>query len=79
MIVVLFGPITGAQINPAITVAEYRQKDRKKGDAKMAAVYIVAHFLGCFVGVVMARIFLDLGGPVYPSMPDAIVLGKGYL
>jgi arsenate reductase len=56
-IILAFGPVSGAHLNPIVTLA-----DRLLGGVTTAtaAVYVVAQTAGGFVGVVVANIMFDL-------------------
>ena len=52
-LILTFGPISGAHLNPAVTLATAMQKEMKWLDA---AVYVGAQILGAFLGVVLAHV-----------------------
>jgi glycerol uptake facilitator-like aquaporin len=52
-----FGPISGAHFNPAVTLADASQKGIGWRDAPL---YIVAQFVGAFVGVASANVMFGL-------------------
>jgi glycerol uptake facilitator-like aquaporin len=55
-----FGPISGAHMNPAITVADAWQRGIAWHDVR---AYVVAQIIGAFVGVALADLMFDL--PIY--------------
>lgn len=56
-ILLVFGPISGAQLNPAITVVMAFTKDLTP---QLAAGYVVAQIVGAIVGAVLANAMFDL-------------------
>lgn len=59
-LILTFGPISGAQFNPAVTVCDLIQGGISKRDA---AVYILAQIVGAFAGVASANVMFGL--PVF--------------
>lgn len=59
-LILTFGPISGAQFNPAVTVCDLMQGGMSKRDA---LVYIVAQIVGAFAGVAAANVMFEL--PVF--------------
>ncbi|HWZ65479.1 MAG TPA: aquaporin [Patescibacteria group bacterium] len=64
VIVLVFGKISGAYVNPAFTVAMLVSK---KLSAVKATSFVVAQFLGAMLAVVIASRFLKNGDPTAPS------------
>ena len=56
-ILLVFGPISGAQLNPAVTVAMVVTKDLTPRDA---AGYIAAQLVGAIAGAMLANAMFDL-------------------
>lgn len=52
-----FGPVSGAHLNPAVTLAE---RINAKIDTRTAAVYVVAQILGGSLGAVAANLMFEL-------------------
>lgn len=59
-LILTFGPISGAQFNPAVTICDLIQGGISKRDA---AVYILAQIVGAFAGVASANVMFGL--PVF--------------
>lgn len=57
VLITMFGPISGAHINPAVTAIFAA---RRELDGQAAALYIVAQLLGAIVGVLAAHVMFDL-------------------
>ena len=56
-LIVLFGPVSGAHFNPAISaVALYRRQI----EASTAAMYVVAQIVGCCAGAMLANAMFEL-------------------
>lgn len=55
-IVCFAGPISGAHINPAITLAVHTSKKREKGDMLLILAYVVAQLSGCTLGCVANKL-----------------------
>lgn len=75
-IICFSGPITGAHINPAVTLALFSSKKWQKGDLRVVCAYVVAQMGGCTLGCIFSKMFFDQGGPVYLVFPDALELMK---
>lgn len=60
VLILLFGRLSGAHFNPAVTLAAALQKELSHGDA---AGYIAAQFIGAFAGVAAAH--LMFGEPLF--------------
>lgn len=56
VLITVFGPISGAHFNPAVTLSIYL---RKEIEARMAAFYVVAQIFGGIVGVFAAHVMFD--------------------
>lgn len=56
VLITVFGPISGAHFNPAVTLSFYL---RKEIEARMAAFYVVAQIFGGIVGVLAAHVMFD--------------------
>ena len=74
IIICFGGPITGAQINPAVTLAYYVYKKYEKGDIKTIFSYISAQLSGCLFGCILSKLIYDKGGFVYPVQPEGLNL-----
>jgi glycerol uptake facilitator-like aquaporin len=57
VIILMFGPVSGAHFNPAVTLAF---AIRREIDASVAMLYVVAQVAGAFVGVWAAHAMFDL-------------------
>lgn len=57
VIILLFGPVSGAHFNPAVTIAFLLRKDIGWFDA---GLYILAQIVGAIVGVCIANAMFDL-------------------
>lgn len=53
IVVEMFGPVSGAHVNPAVTVATYLTGDVDRGDAVR---YVPTQFVGGLAGVVLANL-----------------------
>jgi glycerol uptake facilitator-like aquaporin len=56
VLIYLFGPFSGAHLNPAVTLAFWL---RKKISSSDAAGYIIAQFLGAVLGAVLANLMFE--------------------
>jgi glycerol uptake facilitator-like aquaporin len=56
-LILTFGPISGAHLNPAVTLADASQKGISWSDA---ALYILAQLVGAFSGVAVAHLMFGL-------------------
>src|SRR5262245_3344074 len=56
-LILTFGPISGAHMNPAITLAAASQRDLSWGDVPF---YITAQLLGAFAGAALAHMMFGL-------------------
>jgi glycerol uptake facilitator-like aquaporin len=56
-ILLIFGPISGAQLNPAVTVCMAFTKDLTP---RMAAAYVAAQMIGGIIGALLANAMFDL-------------------
>jgi len=56
-LIVLFGPVSGAHFNPAISVVALY---RRQIDASTAAMYVVAQIVGCCAGAMLANAMFEL-------------------
>lgn len=57
VIILMFGPISGAHFNPAVTAAFVLRRETGLGDA---ALYVVAQIIGAILGVWAAHAMFDL-------------------
>lgn len=71
-ILLIFGPISGAQLNPAVTVCMAFTKDLTP---RMAAAYVGAQIIGGVIGAVLANAMFDLA-PVSWSTTERAGLAK---
>ncbi len=76
MIVCFIGPLTGAHINPAVTLLAYLQRKKRHGQKLVILAYVIAAFTGCLVGCLLSRAIYGNGGPVFGTMPDVLLMGK---
>ena len=75
-IICFAGPITGAQINPAVTLTYFISKKKEEGDLQQAFAYVVAQFSGLITGCIMSsQLFIQIE-PIYLVFPDALELMK---
>ncbi len=56
VLILIFGPVSGCHINPAVTLAFMIRRDITRRDA---AFYIAVQVLGAVVGVIVAHIMFD--------------------
>ncbi len=56
VLILVFGPISGAHFNPVVTLVSWL---RRELDAVMAAVYVLAQMAGAVVGVLIAHAMFD--------------------
>ena len=56
VLILIFGPVSGCHINPAVTLAFVIRRDITRRDA---AFYIAVQVLGAVVGVIVAHIMFD--------------------
>lgn len=75
-IICFAGPVTGAHLNPAVTLAVFTSKKREKGDLMVILTYVVAELSGCFVGTVANKLIYGEGIVLYAEFPDALELMK---
>lgn len=74
MFVLMIGPLSGAHLNPAITLAVWATRGMGTRDA---ASYILAQFIGGGIAYVVFRMLVRVVSVTIPSMPDGvIVLGE---
>ena len=71
VIICFFGPITGAHVNPAVSLAVFLSRKNRKKHIKVLIAYWVAQFLGGLLGVVLSRNIYGNGGAVFEEMPEA--------
>ena len=74
IIICFGGPITGAHINPAVTLAFFVYKKYEKGDVKTILSYMSAQLSGCLFGCILSKLIYDKGGFVYPVQPEGLDL-----
>ena len=65
IIICFIGPLTGAHINPAVTLGVNLGKINKKGQVKLLLTYWIAQFLGGLLGVVISRAIYGNGGAAF--------------
>jgi glycerol uptake facilitator-like aquaporin len=70
-IIVMFGPVSGAHFNPAVTLSDAALTNRPWSDA---ALYIVAQVAGGSVGVMVANLMFELDAI---TMSDKVRDGSG--
>lgn len=75
-IICFSGPICGAHINPAVTLALFSSKKRQKGDLSLIGAYVLAQISGCTLGCIGSKLMYDQGGPMYMAFPDGLELLK---
>lgn len=75
VIICFFGPITGAHINPAVSLGLiiFKKRDNK---LKILLLYWLAQILGGLLGVILSHNIYGNGHAVFDSMPDTIELIK---
>ena len=57
VLITIFGPVSGAHFNPAVTLAFLV---RREISAATAAIYVVAQLIGALAGVVVAHLMFEL-------------------
>ena len=67
MVTCWVGPLTGAHLNPSVTLALFAQnhQHRQKGAKALLACYLLAQVLGCWAGAELAQGISNTGGAVY--------------
>ena len=65
VIICAIGPFTGAHINPAISLGVFMDFKKRRGKGKVVAAYMVAQFLGGFVGAMLSAAIYDNGQIVF--------------
>lgn len=73
MIVYLIGPVSGAHVNPAITLALW---SIKKINAKNALGYIIAQFIGAGLAMWIGRYFIAYSSPLIVANTFKILLAE---
>ena len=76
VIVCFFGPITGAHINPAISLGINLNPKKRKGNIKMILCYWSAQFIGGLLGVILSHNIYGNGHPPFEVMPETVDLLK---
>lgn len=66
VLILMFGTLSGAHFNPAVTISEVWQRNLP---ARLAAPYVLAQIVGAFGGVAAAH--LMFGEPVYSASAHA--------
>jgi arsenate reductase len=61
-LILIFGPLSGAHFNPAVTLADYILARRRGGalDARTVAIYIPAQIAGGILGTILANLMFAL-------------------
>lgn len=72
VLILLFGPISGAHFNPAVTLAF---AIRKEIDAKASVLYVMAQIIGGICGVMIAHLMFD-NSIIDPSTTARTGLGQ---
>jgi len=72
IILIVFGNFSGAHLNPAISLGFYINKAKYSAGLFKLAMYIIAQFLGCFLGILVS--FLLKGKVDNLSIPDKNIL-----
>lgn len=75
-IICFAGPICGAHINPAVTLAAHTSKKREEGDLKVILAYVSAQICGCTLGCIFNKLFYGTGAIIYAKFPDGLELIK---
>lgn len=57
VLITIFGPISGAHFNPAVTLAFLVRREIRPG---VAAIYLLAQLVGALAGVVLAHLMFEL-------------------
>ncbi len=65
-LIATFGPVSGAHLNPVVTLAEYV---RGKLDRCMVAPYVVAQLAGGCLGTIVANLMFSSGAWPRPKSP----------
>jgi glycerol uptake facilitator-like aquaporin len=72
VLIMVFGPISGAHLNPAVTLAFAIRRDISKKDS---ALYVIARVFGGISGVLVAHLMFD--NPLFdPSTTIRTVIGQ---
>ena len=72
VLILVFGPISGAHFNPAVTLAFAM---RKEIDARSSALYVVAQVIGGLCGVMIAHLMFD-NAIIDPSTTSRTGIGQ---
>lgn len=70
VIICFFGPITGAHINPAVSLAAHLNKQRRRKQIGVLLSYWIGQFAGGLLGVILSRNIYGNGNAVFETMPD---------
>ncbi len=70
VLIMIFGPVSGAHFNPAVTLAFWMRGDIERRDA---GAYAAAQILGGVVGVILAHAMFEL-----PLIQDSVKVRSGY-
>lgn len=72
IILIVFGSLSGAHLNPAISLGFYINKGKYSSGLFKFAMYVIAQFLGCYLGILAS--FLMTGKIDYLKIPDRNIL-----
>jgi glycerol uptake facilitator-like aquaporin len=69
VLILIFGPVSGCHINPAVTLSFLMRGEIPRGDA---ALYLLVQVIGAVAGVVVAHLMFD-----HPLLPGGIKVRTG--
>ncbi len=72
IILIVFGSLSGAHLNPAISLGFYINKGKYSSGLFKFSMYVIAQFLGCYLGIFAS--FLMTGKIDFLKIPDRNIL-----
>jgi glycerol uptake facilitator-like aquaporin len=70
------GPISGAHINPAVSIALHLNQPSKSRSYRALLTYITAQILGTFLGIWLSYWIYGNGGPLVAELPEMFEMSK---